>query len=371
MENTIEHYRQIDVIREIELEIEKSLGVKPFDISHWNSGDIYKSGMLSKVALDKLDNFLDYSYSYAYDQEILKKLLKLHPNAAECALSNSATSAIVAICATLHELGMNSVCLLNPSYFSTAECLKINGLSVNFINCEYDGIYHIPFEKIEKFHPDVVWITQPVFSTGTYLPTDELDYIAKKDFFLVCDASMCDMLNYPITKFDYDKCIVFFSPHKVVSINGVKFCYILCNKTNKTKIEDWGDIFTGNLPASSTLAINHFLSENYKKCLDYHNAFICESKRKIKKLTYNTPIESCGDSKGSYETFTIKIYPYVDAIDREIIQEIFRSTLVSFVPGCVNKFPKENGFCFRVNHTLDTNRISNAMLKIIKYCLHH
>lgn len=372
MLNSIEHYRQIDIIRNIESEIEKDFGVRPFDISHWNSGDNYKKGLLAKFELDKLDNFFDYNYSYSYDSDVLHKILHLHPNAIECALSNSATSAIATICAVISELGMNKVCLLNPSYFSTIECLKMNGASVNTLCYEYDGQYHIPFDKIKELHPDVVWITQPVFSTGTYIPTDELELLAKMNNFLVCDASMCDMCNYPTIKFDFDKGVIFFSPHKVISINGIKFCYILCNKLMRSKIEDWGDIFSGSLPATSTLAINHYLSSNYKSCLDYHNAFICESKSKIKSIIgSNTLIKPCGDSKGSYETFSIMNYSYANSIDYNQLKEIFASTLVSFLPGCVNKFPVENGFCFRLNHTLDTNRTTNAFLKILNYLCHY
>lgn len=372
MLNSIEHYRQIDIIRNIETEIEKDVGVKLFDISHWNSGNEYKKGLLAKIELVKLNDFFDYNYSYSFNSEVLHKLLNLHLNASECALSSSATSAIASICATISELGMSKICLLNPSYFSTIECLKLNSLSITTLCYEYDGLYHIPFDKIKKLHPDVVWITQPVFSTGTYIPTDELAMLAKMDYFLVCDASMCDIYNYPTINFDFDKSIIFFSPHKVVSINGIKFCYILCNKLFRSKIEDWGDIFSGSLPATSLLAINHYLSSNYKVCLDYHNAFIRKSKAKIKStIDSNTIIEPCGNSKGSYETFTITKCLYSNSIDCNLLKDLFASTLVSFLPGCVNKFPVENGFCFRLNHTLDINRTSNAFMKIINYFGHH
>ena len=363
--NEIQHYRQIDIIRLIEKEIE-STGKKLFNISHWNSGEDYKSGLLKILNLGSLSNYFDYSYSYSIDPEIIKAITKMHRDAQQCALFYSATSAINAIGAMLKQLSMHKVCILTPSYFSVYESLHAHGFEI--VNCfySYDGCYHIPVEELRKINADVIWITQPVFSTGIYLLNDEICGLSNECKILVCDASMCQHENIAEIDFDYNKSLVILSPHKTIAINGIKFSYVLCNSMHRHMLEDWGDVVTGGLPASSLLAISHYLSNNFSECVEYHNQYTTKSRKIIDSvLAQHNSIVHIGKSLGTYESYSFKGSNYSADINSIPLKQIFADSQASFVPGCVNEFPPENNLCFRLNHTLDIRKTESAMLRLV------
>lgn len=164
-----------------------------------------------------------------------------------------------------------------PAYFSVYESFKILNFDVKCINYKYDGKYHIPFDLIEK-DTEIIWITQPVFSTGTYIDDSELQELFAMPQIIICDGSMCDTINnLPNFAINCKKNILLFSPQKTIGLNGIKFCYILCNSIIAQKIEDWGDVVSGGLLSSSVMAIKHYLSKNYTSCLNAHNNYIYKS----------------------------------------------------------------------------------------------
>lgn len=371
MKPTLQHYRQIDIIRQAENAFFSETGIKPFDISHWNSGEIYKKELMKTLILPKTNDYIDYVYSYSYNQNIKSQILNKHKTInSECVLFNSATSAIATICTALKAMNYYNVCLLCPAYFSVFEQLKILNFNVECINYKYDGKYHIPFELIDK-STDIIWITQPVFSTGTYISSEELQQLFSMPYHIVCDGSMCDTT---INMFDFiidcSKVFLLFSPQKVIGLNGIKFSYILCSKILASVIEDWEDVVAGGLTNSNVIAIKHYLSENYVQCVEMHNNYVKKSHLQIDKIVSNSnnTLIKCGDSiNSSYETITIKKYPYMSQITLEFIYDFIRKTHVSVTPGCINGFDQQNGFCFRINHTLDSLSNITALNRVISY----
>lgn len=371
MEVVLEHYKQIDIIRQAERQVETNFKIKPYDISHWNSGEEYKKLLLSALELPPLSNLSDYCYSYSYSNKVKTKILSQHSfiNAA-CTIFNSATAAIATICCALKEQGMRKVCIINPSYFSVSECFKTFNFDVTCINLEYEETYRIPFKKIKEVDADVVWITQPVFSTGTYLSNSELQELAKKASYLVCDASMCDTINHlSDLRIDCKKAIFLFSPHKVISLNGVKFSYALCSTDMKNALEDWGDIIGGSITSSSALAVDHYLSDNYSKCRELHTSYVERSHTTIDQIIKDNQeiIKKCGESEGTYETLSILKVPFIEQVNLDFMYNLMSNTFVSITPGCANGFDKQNGFCFRVNHTLNINENTLALMHLISY----
>ena len=170
---------------------------------------------------------MDYNYSYSFNSELKSKLLMKHNSFnSDVVLFNSATSAISTICTTLKALNFKKICLLCPAYFSVYESFKILNFDVKCINYKYDGKYHIPFDLIEK-DTEIIWITQPVFSTGTYIDDSELQELFAMPQIIICDGSMCDTINnLPNFAIDCKKNILLFSPQKTIGLNGIKFCYI-------------------------------------------------------------------------------------------------------------------------------------------------
>ncbi len=367
---TLQHYRQIDIIRQAEHDFFSNTGIKPFDISHWNSGDEYKKLLMQTLILPDASDYIDYSYSFSFCQDIKSAIISKHKASnASCVLCASATAAIATVCTALKAMNNMNFCLIQPAYFSAFEQLTALNLNVQCINYTYDGQYHIPFDLIDS-NTDVVWITQPVFSTGTYIDSAELQQLFETTQFVVLDGSMCDTIyDLPTLDIDYAKCILLFSPHKVIGVNGIKFSYILCNKAIAKILEDWEDVIVGGLSYSNIVAINHYLSENYVHCLDAHNNYIEESHLQLDKIIqHSNAISKCGISlNNTYETLSIKKFKYVEQIKFGFMYDFITHTHVSLIPGCINGFDSQNGFCFRINHTLDINKNAMALNRIIAY----
>lgn len=367
----LQHYRQIDIIRRAEEMVSIKSKIKPFDISHWNSGEQYKKILMQELELPPLEEYINYTYSYSLSPKLKNDILVKHQTVnATCVLFNSATSAIATVCSVLKSMKLKKVCLINPSYFSVFEYLTMLNFDVQCINYDYDGQYHIPFDLIEK-DTELVWITQPVFSTGTYLEDEELIKLLRMPYFFVCDGSMCDTINHlPNFTIDCSKAIFLFSPQKVISLNGIKFCYVLCSQPLRQAIEDWGDVISGGILASSMLAINHYLSENYARCVKIHSDYVKASHTAIDRIISdsNNQIIKCGKSLDStYETLTINHFPYIEKLTLDIMYDLINKTYVSITPGCANGFDQQNGFCFRINHTLDISLNCMALNRIITY----
>lgn len=371
MEEMLQHYRQIDIIRNAEKIFIENSGITPYDISHWNAGNEYKKIVMQLLNLPTITDFMDYKYSYSFNSELKSKLLMKHNSFnSDVVLFNSATSAISTICTTLKALNFKKICLLCPAYFSVYESFKILNFDVKCINYKYDGKYHIPFDLIEK-DTEIIWITQPVFSTGTYIDDSELQELFAMPQIIICDGSMCDTINnLPNFAIDCKKNILLFSPQKTIGLNGIKFCYILCNSIIAQKIEDWGDVVSGGLLSSSVMAIKHYLSKNYTSCLNAHNNYIYKSHYIIDDIILNSDkcISKCGQSlNNTYETLTINHLPFMKNISLDFMYNFISKTHVTLIPGCVNGFDYQNGFCFRLNHTLDIMSNCIALNRIISY----
>lgn len=374
MEHIIKHYRQIDIIRKAEEDFYNISKIKPFDISHWNSGDEYKSQIMRIAKFPKIDEYLDYMYSYSFNDEIKQRISSIHnADNAKCALFNNSTSAIATTIMSLKAMNYKSIYLIQPSYFSVYEYLSILGFDIICVNYKYDGGYHIPFELIEK-DVDLVWITQPVFSTGTYIPDEEIITLINEFKFVIIDYSMSNVINYTTPSLiNYNKTICIFSPQKPVSMNGIKFSYVLCNEDIAKRLQDWCDVISGSLSSSCILAIYHFLSSNYVLCSNEHKTFINKSHKEIDKIISGSGnlLTKCGHSvDNTYETLTINSISYREDINYDFLYDFITKTHVSLTPGVINGFDIQNGFCFRINHTLDISKNKIALYKIISYLDH-
>lgn len=209
------------------------------------------------------------------------------------------------------------------------------------------------------------------FSTGTYIDDSELQKLFNMPQIIICDGSMCNAINSQSNFIaDCNKNIFLYSPQKIIGLNCMKFCYVLCNSIIAKKIEDWGDVVAGGLLSSSMMAIKHYLSPNYVSCLNAHNKYIHKSHSIIDSviLNNNECISKCGQSlNNTYETLTINQFPFTTNVSLDFMYNFICKTHVTLLPGCVNGFDYQNGFCFRINHTLDIMSNYAALNRIISY----
>ena len=376
MSSTIPHLEEIKEIRKIEQKVTKETGVSVCDVSHWNSGTEYKNLILSHYKTHTFLSQSDYHYSYEFQESIkqstLSQLIGSIPNKFSCAFIHNATAAICCIADYLKKHNYKKICVLEPLYFSICSCLTSFGLNVHkekviLNNNEID----FPYDTIIQKGYDAVWITSPVFSTGIYFEKTQINCMNKlsqQGILLILDESAASP-NYVLTKVLHptQNIIAIFSPHKYLTINSVKFAVIVAQQNIINYIEDWIDVFVGALPLSTCMAIEHYLSFNYRICLDVHDRYIKNNIDIIYELCTLFPDNFFNGTASNYITIRNKNIPYINSLNELNMYQIVRHTLVSFVPGYINGFSEDWGFCYRVNLTLDSSTIKKNLGKLFSY----
>lgn len=235
--------------------------------------------------------------------------------------------------------------------------------------------FKIPTEKIFKKNYDAVWLTSPIFCTSTYFSSSEkmkLKSILDRNIFLICDESLsihtCTLRNVlPNCK----NLMTIHSPHKVISTNAIKFSCVLCHSSLEAFFDQWNDLFCGGLPLSSLAAIRHFLSPNYLKCLEIHIKYTNSIKRHIIELLHNyNPQIHYSHTIGQYMTVFCPMVSFEESKKIDFIKELIINTHVSLLPGYLEGFYEELGFCFRINLTLDKTSLISSVQKVLNYLEH-
>ena len=379
MENLINipHLEEMDEIHKLEQKILNETNIPVCNVSHWNSGKEYKKLILSQYRASTPLNYSDYQYSYAYSNDtkktVISNLMCTNPNKYDCVFIHNATAAICCIADYLKKHGYQKICVIEPAYFSIYSCLLSFGLNVHKENAILNskGEIELPYDNILQKEYDVVWITSPIFSTGLYFTQSQIDCInslVQKGTLLIIDESAASPKNTLSSKLNYAKNIIsIFSPHKYLAINAVKFAVIICTHSISTYIENWIDVFAGALPLSTCIAIEHYLSSNFEHCLTLHDQYIKNNMKQIQELCNLFPDNYCTGKATNYITICNQSLPYVKSLNELNIYEIMQYTYVSFVPGYINGFSSQWGFCYRVNLTLDANTIKSTIGRLFNY----
>ena len=371
----IQHLEDVKKIRTIEDILKHEMNMPLFDISNWNSGEQYKKQIMENYHINAEVDIQDYRYSYELNDKLKKMILQKlgFDFSKESVIFPSSTAAICCICDYLKKQGLNKVCILEPAYFSIAACLDSFGLSVNreYINLDENHIPLIPYESILQNNYDVLWITSPIFSTGVYyndIGISLLLELANKGIFVIIDESISSPNRYIGNTFkNYSNVLSIISPPKYLAINSQKFCVVVCNSLVENYLFDWIDVFIGSLPSSSFIAIDHFLSDNYNKCVDIHDEYVKKSIDIINDLTSLYPNNFYTGSDSSYVTIQNKKQSYLNKIDYNFFYNFMKATNTSLIPGYINNFSRRWGFCYRVNLTLNHFDIKFNLGRVFNY----
>lgn len=373
--NKVQHLEDIKKIRSIEKTVRKEINNPIYDLSNWNSGEQYKTKIMQYYSVQVEHNFQDYRYSYEIDESIKKSIMKKlnFESQKKCVVFPSSTSAICCICDYIKKNHLSKICILEPSYFSIGSCLSSFGLSFNreYIELNEKGNPTFPYGAIIKCNYDVIWVTSPVFSTGIYYNYEnilQLLELAKKGTLLIIDESISSPHNYIGNIFNkYNNVISIISPSKYIGINSQKFCVVVCNSLIENYLFDWIDVFCGSLPSSSFFAIQHFISDNYEKCITVHDEYVKKNIEIITDLKNKYPSNYFIGKDSSYITIQNTKQNYFSTINYEIFYNLMKKTNASIIPGYINEFSPNWGFCYRVNLTLDHNDIKSYLGRVFNY----
>jgi len=370
------HIEEIDRIREVEEQTAKQNNVQVFDISNWNSGEEYKNYLYQYLELPSINYYFDYIYSYEIDEKIhsqIRKKLNFNLSSNISVLLPSSTLSIVNIANFLQKQKIKKMCVLQPSYFSVIPCLQAFGISVYDEQLTYtDGNFTIPFERIVRENYDAVWLTSHVFCTNIIFKkteADKLNLLLRENIYLICDESLASIytqLSTNLIKNEYLFSI--YSPHKVLGTNAMKFSCIITHQTHRDFFDIWTDLFAGGMSLSSEMAITHFLSDNYEYMLKKGMEYIYQNYIDVKKLLQNHQNYcSYTPASGIYMTIMTKNVPYDISTQHSFIKTLIEKTNVSLLPGYLEGFGENFGFCFRINLTLDRTPLLFSLEKVLQY----
>lgn len=371
----IPHLEEIEQIRRIETRIFHETGIPIDNISHWNAGQEYQELILSHYNAATPINPSDYHYSYEYNRDIKQILIsKFLPsnNTHNAVLVHNATAAICCIADYLKKNDYKKICVIEPAYFSIYSCLRSFGLNVYKESITVKNKKLIfPFKNIIQHKYDCVWITSPIFSTGIYYTSEQLEYInilSQKGIFVIIDESASSPNQIISKQLSFtENMIAIFSPHKYLSINAVKFAVIICTYPMSKYFENWIDVLIGSLPLSSCIAIEHFLSPNFEVCLQKHDDYIKKNLENIHSLCLQYPTNFYYGKASNYISVCNEHIPYAHSLDPINMYQIMNATHVSFIPGYINGFNESWGFCYRVNLTLNSSTIQNGLGRLFNY----
>ena len=374
----------MDDIFAIEREVENKYGIPVPNISHWDSSITFQKHMSQVLVLPSSSMPWNYYYTYSLSREDRQQVLKnlgvpSHKLQSTMGLLlQSSTIAIVNIINLLVHYNKKRLCILQPSYFSVASCCSMLSLEYGTEHILFtDGHPHVPIDTIIAGGYDCIWITSPIFCTG-YYPDDEyikdISYLKSVGMTLVFDESLALPGKELIRSFQIDKRLfAIYSPHKAISINGLKFAVIVCDRFYEDFLEQWVDVFSGALSSSNRDAIFHYISSNFlDNCYPAYKTYIDQTKQTVNNVVQQYPFATMlSNTDGHY----INIFTNLKIKGKSqllyLLNDIINATLASFIPALLNGFDFDPNLAFRVNLTGDILELGGAIGRIMQFLSHY
>lgn len=370
----------MDDIFSLEEKVRKKTGIPIPNVSYWDSSIEFQRHMAKVLVLPPPS--LPWNYYYTYSISLDKReqvLVKLgvpqqYLQTTMGLLLQSSTIAIVNLVNLLAHYNKKRLCILQPAYFSVASCcdmlsLKYGKEQIRFSN----GCPEIPMDKILSGGYDCIWITSPVFCTGYYPEKNFIEDIFRMKsagITLIFDESLALPGKELLRTIPLDSnTFAIYSPHKAISINGLKFAVIVCDKTYEDFLEQWVDVFSGALSSSNRDAVFHYLSSNYMQdCYPAYKQYISETKKCIENVVEQFPFaHMLPNTEGHYVNVFTNLKPSDKSEMMSLIDSTIQKSLASFIPSTLNGFNSEQGFGFRINLTGDILEIGGAVGRILQH----
>lgn len=376
----------MDDIFSLEEQAEQKYHIPIPNVSYWDSSPAFQKQMARALILPEPSLPWNYYYTYSISSEDRQQVLRnlgvpsdRLPTVMGLLLQSS-TIAIVNMINLLVHHRQKRLCILQPAYFSVAPCCSMLSLNYGIEQISFaQGRPRIPLDKILAGGYDCVWITSPIFCTGYYPDETHIRDIAQlrsAGMTLIFDESLALPGKELIRSFPVDhKLFAIYSPHKAISINGLKFAVIVCDKCYEDFLEQWVDVFSGALGGSNRDAVFHYLSANYlERCFPAYERYIKGTKETVERIVERFPFASMlPNTEGHYVSIFTDLNVQGGPAIRSFLERTIQASMASFIPSELNGFAPEQGFGFRVNLTGDAAELEGAVGRILQHfdTLHH
>lgn len=350
------------------------------NISNWTVSEDFKQNMNKYYRFNTGHSIIDYIYSYNISEIkkdlILSKLgvpINYIPELTLYIFPNN-TISIINIINFLKRKNIKKIGIIEPSYFSVKQVISSFNLDYDILSTKRKNKqYYLPdITNIVNKNFDALWITSPVYSTGSLYANSEIDKLKKileMGIAIIADESFATHGKELIRDlYSYENFFSIYSPHKSLSFNSLKFSVIVSQNMHEDLIDQWSDVLSGNLPHSTVMAVDHFLSDNFEECSYAYEIYIENCKSRIYALLSKFPfVDYDTFISGNLMTLYFKNLTFKDSISLDYLKNIITQTYVSFYPGYLNGFSEEMGFCFRINMTLYSAQFESSLYRILNF----
>lgn len=370
----------LDDIFSIEQKVGQKYGIHVPNVSYWDSSIAFQKYMAQALVLPPQSLPWNYYYTYSIskeERELILKNLGIQSEQVQSTIGlllQSSTIAIVNMINLLVQFNRKRLCILQPAYFSVASCCAMLSLEYGTEQISFAyGRPQIPISSIIEGGYDCIWITSPIFCTGYYLDDEllkEIEFLKSIGMTLVFDESLALPGKELVRLFPIDqKVFAIYSPHKAISINGLKFAVIVCDIYYEDFLEQWVDVFSGALGVSNRDAILHYISPNYiESCFPAYKSYISQTRKIVTNIVKQFSFASMlTETDGHYINIFIDLKVQGKNELLNFLNDIINNCLASFIPASLNGFDLSQSFGFRVNLTGDAKELEGAIGRILQY----
>lgn len=378
----------------------KANNKEPLFISGWDISKqevILPDIIIEKSLINSKNNIEKYTFSSDLSMKknelvnFFKSISKTNLNSENLAICSNGTNSIyLSIISLLASENINTYLIITPMYFSTLEVLKILGCKIVFYYLKESNLNHIDYKNIEllinKHNVQAIILTDPIFGIGIEIENrkyDELVNICNKhstwlivDYIyggMEWDSKSNKLLN--IGKINIingaEKYIFIESISKRLFINGNKIALIFASKNIVPTIELYSEYFTGPFCYSQIALLNEIYShKNYSYILSVINKNlknIINNYIMIKKLLIKTNIIISNCNTSYFCQIGIPKNNFAEENDIKIAIKILYDTGILTIPHSRYLFSSNQYYNFRVNLTLEKEKLKKAILTAINF----
>lgn len=370
----IRELKLLDQIEEIEEKYESKFGVAPVNLSTWDpKPDVISTDFLATLPpiTGTGKNYI-FSY-YLNDNAGLRAALGYTHERWRSLVSHSGSANIVLTCNWLRCGGARKILILGPRYFTVPHCLDVMGI-------KYDTLYfkrnNEGFQLPKNLRPkdyDGIWVTNPVYGTGVYIPLTEILKLQQtwsfNDRYFILDECLASPNNYYGPNLSpHAKTTILAAPHKSICVNAYKFAISIFEQSQLEHFEQWSDVFLGCLPQSSFQAIEHIRSNGFLEYFELFQSCIKQPEAELEQLTSKFPKAMLDQSaEGYFRTVYFQSILAKLGYDIDFLYDLIFSTGTSVIPNIRNELDPQSGFSFRVNLAAFNVQAKGAYVRLAQW----
>jgi aspartate/methionine/tyrosine aminotransferase len=370
----------LDFLEILAEKYEDSTGLPPFDLSHWDPSDETIRYLTKYLILPPPPLYAPYVYPYYVGaQERVIQRLGFREETRNCLFAQAGTNATLLATWWLKVLNIDRILVLCPAYFPVFYSAEMLGIPCTKIYLDRtNGEWRLPVEQIktavqESPSNTAIWVTNPIYCTGVYFSDPDIEFLNSligEGIKIVADECL-SIGGKEIGRHlgDSSNFLGFYSPHKSICMNAIKFAAIIYDSKYEEFFDHWSDVILGGLTSSNHSAIFHFLSDNFP---NYQTAFfhrIEEARERIEKIV--TTDSNLFETDKNFSGHFMMLYaPEISAIkgrDKLFLEQLIFDTGATIIPGPRNHFDLKFGFSFRINLARGSPQFFSAFKRLIRF----